>query len=434
MIRPTLHDFRVRLLPALLIGLFAPGCTREEAEPNVAVEMRDAYAASSSLYGYVWSPKQFNDPKNHKAILGLIDSLLGDFHRVELAAPLPMFEPGFRLTLATHQQMLNDIRSRFERGDTDYANWRLRSLSMNCVSCHSRYQVPTDFIGATPPIEEATFEAEYARAQFLFATRQFDAAKDELLRLATTQSAVSTGVSDAFRALKLWLVIEVRVKEEFRPAAAALEPIIAKLPADSDYREALEAWHGELLNLATLPPVSGESASSLLAAAEKLLEDHNVESTEREDGLKMVARLRASALLHRALLQIPSPDPKVAPAEPKGGSKKAGSKKGAAVSEDPQTTKRRATFLLGVSYVRLPVDAFETFQELYLEQTIREFPGTQEAQSSYLLYQSAIEEQSSGSSGLHLDPEQVKKLRELRNLAFGVESGVRNDMISTPTE
>ena len=120
MIRPSHHRSPVSpsntlrsgalVVGSLFAALVVAGCTREEAEPNVAVEMRDAYAASSSLYGYVWSPKQFNDPKNHKTILGLIDSLLGDFHRVELAAPLPMFEPGFRLTLATHQQMLNDIR------------------------------------------------------------------------------------------------------------------------------------------------------------------------------------------------------------------------------------------------------------------------------------------------------------------------------------
>ena len=407
------------------------GCSKDEVEPNLTVEMRDAYAASSALYGYVWSPKQFIDKRNHKKILALIDSMSGNFHRVELAAPLTMFEPGFRLTLASHQQMLNDIRSRFEKGDADYANWRLRSLSANCVSCHSRYQVPIDFIGSVPPLEEASFEAEYARAQFLFATRQFDAAKTDLLRIAQSQVTLPTGVNDAFRALKLWLVIEVRVKEDFRVAAAALDPIIAKLPPDSDYREVLQTWNGELLELATRAPLNQAAPTALLLEAERLLNGRTTESTEREDELRLVTNLRASGLLHQALQQaVPLPT------QTEGAQTKGAPIKGVKAEKavDPTRVKRRATFLLGVSYARLPIDVFETFKELYLEQTIREFPESQEAQSSYLLYQDYIEEQSSGSGGLHLDAEQAKKLRELRNLAFGVHSGIRNDLMESTTE
>src|SRR5690606_2331569 len=81
--------------------------------------------------------------------------------------------------------------------------------------------------------------------------------------------------------------------------------------------------------------------------------------------------------------------------------------------------RRQAFFLLALGYQKIPIPSFELFQEMYLEQCIREFPGTVEAKKAYSLLEELIEFESTGSGGLNLDPQDTEKLRELRSLAHG---------------
>ena len=47
------------------------------------------------------------------------------------------------------------------------------------------------------------------------------------------------------------------------------------------------------------------------------------------------------------------------------------------------------------------------------------FPNTPEAQKAFVMYQEYIEFMNSGSGGVHLEREDMERLRELRHLAFG---------------
>lgn len=377
------YFFTLLIIPALIAG----ACSRKPT-PGLTPEMRDAYKAVSSLFGYVWAPAMFDDPANEKEITTLLDRLADDFHRVENKASDAMFEPGFTTSLFTQRQSLKDISKRFKSGQKEYANWKLRGLSANCIACHSRFNAPIDFLGAPPQPVAGDFEAQMALAQFLFASRQFEKASDSLMRLAKSVGRADSGSAYAFRALELWLVIEVRVKD--RPAAAVedLEDVLEEIKFADYEQQAVRSWIAELKELESRPAFTVDP----LTEAQGLLNPVLEANSEDSDNAHLVKTLKASALLHVQLQGMPRSD-----------------------------RRRKAAYLLGLSYAHLPIQVFQGFREQYLEQVIREFPASEEAKRSFVIYEDLIETENSGSGGLHLDKEQVRELKELRNLAYGMD-------------
>ena len=122
--------------------------------------------------------------------------------------------------------------------------------------------------------------------------------------------------------------------------------------------------------------------------ASELLDEVKSNSSIESDELTLVQTLRATTLLHGYL-------------------------EGDRTSAERQTP----TYLLALAYSHLPISVFDGFRELYLEQCIREFPGTTEAQAALKIYKQNLEIENSGSGGLHLDDESKAKLDELTKLA-----------------
>jgi len=375
---------------------FIWGCSNSPAPDNVPAQMRSIYDTASQLYGYLWSPEKFAAKENHQKILALLEKLSTNFHRVEELTPVERFEPGFRVTFLTYQGMLKDIRARFADGDKDYANWALRGLTSNCISCHSRYEAPVDFIGSTPQIEANSLEARLARAEFLLASRQFDEARAAFIEIAKDSVAEAETGPQTLEALKLWLLIEARIKGRSEAAAKVLSDFRAEYAVPSEIEETIQFWEKDLRKTGT-----EESRAAALDEAERLLQPVVSSPRISNDEHHLVTTLRATSILHN-LLELPA----------------------------NKDTKRRATFLLAVAYQHVPINSLEIFRELYLEQCIREFPYTKEAQRAYEIYAEYLKVLSSGSSGLHLDQEDIRRLKVLRRLAYGdSELMIRDDSL-----
>lgn len=383
--RPNLRAVCYFVLFILSVtALFA--CTRNGGPKELRGEMKDIYTATSQLFTYVWSPKEFSRQKSHEKILSLLDHLISGFHNVEAVSPVQSFEPGFRITLATHQALLMDVRKRFQAGDKEYANWQLRSLSFNCISCHTRYNANTDFIGEAPQGDDESVIARLAQAEFLIASRQFEKASANLHSLALSLGQTPAASESLLETLKLWLVVQVRAKEDFPNAAHTLAELIPRLNLSMEFQRLVKRWVKSLERISDPIPSPTEERTQL---ARTLLAPLYPDASIGEQEMNLVETLHATSLLH-ALLEQP-----LVP-----------------------TVRREALYLLGVAYYQLPVATFETFRELYLEQCIREYPGSQAAQDSYRLYEKYLERTNSGSGGLHLDADLQQKLAQLKALAF----------------
>ena len=372
-----------KIFLAITLAALGLGCKAHPQPTSIKLEMLDAYQTSAELYRYVWAPSRFKKPEAHDKLLALLDRLASDFHRIEKVSPALLAEPGFKIALQTNQEMLKDIRDRFASGNKDYANWRLRGLTSNCLACHSRHEVKTDFLGELPTSPDESFEDKLAAGEFLFATRQFDKASNSLLALAHSISGTSSGSALAMRALKLWLVIEVRVKDRFSSSAKSLDDLMKTGELSVTDLDTLRRWSEELKKLAKEP-----SSKNAVQDASRLLDEVKDNSSIESDEQNLVQTLRATTLLHGYL-------------------------EGDRTSAERQTP----TYLLALAYSHLPISVFDGFRELYLEQCIREFPGTAEAQAALKIYKQNLEIENSGSGGLHLDDESKAKLDELTKLA-----------------
>ncbi len=364
-------------------------CSKKSDQENLPTEMRKAYTTTAKLYNYVWSPKNFQDARFEKQILTHLDKLIDTFHRVEVVTPIEAFEPGFRITLEVNREMLVDARNRFAAGDKEYANWKLRGLVGNCTSCHSRYEVPNDFVGAAPMPSGGSFDEQLAYGEFLLASRQFDLASEAFLTLAHKMAITDTASYHLTQSLLRWAVIEARVKNRPQEAARNLDELLKNGHISEQAKRMITAWISQFEKLAQSPLAPTLQNSTML-----LKPVLHLESIENDE-LNLVNTLKGTSLLHELLLKSSS-------------------------VEDA----RKSTLLLGLAYNHIPISSFDVFRDLYLEQCIRQFPNTPEAQLAFKKYEELIEHESSGSSGTHIDPFQQKKLKELRFLAFGSEEDI----------
>lgn len=371
---------------ALLAIAVAPACVTPSPDTaKFRSEMLDAYQASQSLFPYAWTPSAFSSPSSESTIMGLLQRLSHDFHQIERSAHQHSGDPGFRIALMMQQDMLVDIHNRFATGDKLSANKRLRALSANCITCHTRYSVGTDFLGGEPPWTGSTFEDQLAAADYLLASRQFDRAGDGYRMVAETVGAVPAGSAQAMVALKSWLVIQVRVKNAADDAADLLSASLEQLQLNQQNRQTVEEWIKQLRI-----PLPEDPAKSPLLRAGELLRPTIVDFSSNNDEQNLVQTLRATAILHRYLEGAPDSD-----------------------------ERRKAEFVLALAYTHIPIPSFEVQRELYLEQCIRNYPGSKEAKNAFLLYQNLIADRATESSGNKLDAESQKKLVELKEIAVG---------------
>ena len=391
MLRTSRKEITCLLVLLAVFGL-SSACTRM-SEPTesqgLKKRMRDAYMLTSELYTYVWTTKDFFDPRSEKRIALLLESLSKDFHAVSDLSSKLQQEPGFRIALQAQNSALKDIRNRFESGNKEYANWRLRGLAQNCVACHSRWGDTSSFFADVRFLHGSSTEERLARAEYLIATRQFDAASNELFGLAEGLSQVQSGSSSALESLKLWLVVEIRVKDRPEFAAKQLKSLIkGPIVFTNEELTVLDAWITDLeTSTQVIHPVNADTLTTSKGLLKPVINEVRVSVQEQN----LVKTLIATRLLHTYLDS----------------------------QQQQHDNRKEAMLLLSTAYTRLPILSLAVYAPLYLEQCIREFPGTQEAQNAYRLYRDQLEFDSTGSSGQNLEEQDIDLLRELRELAHG---------------
>ncbi len=383
----TFANVRPPLLVAVLIGVLSLGCSLrgDSSDAEIREEMRDVYVLSDELFSFAWSADESFSAEEKKRVSYLLARLDKDFHKVEKVAGSREIEPGFEQSLKSQQLMLRDIRKRLKGDNDEYTIWRLRGMMSNCVSCHSRFAQARDFPARGAKTDRDTFAGSLAEADFLVATRQFDKGSAALLRLARDTDNLGISAGDSFDALKHWLLVEVRVKARYLPAAETIKSIQRESRFDGYRDSILEAWVADLKDLANFDGGAGD-LSYVGLLLENRLDNESIEAQER----RLVKTLRATAILHQMLS-----------------------------TKLPPEQRREALYLLGYAYEQIPIASLEGFGDAYLEQCIEDFPGTEQARKAYRLYKDSVEVQATGSGGIHLDDEQLNRLSELRKLAFG---------------
>jgi hypothetical protein len=366
---------------------------RAASAGTVRTSMDVVFKAYRDLQPFLGSRERFEAVQNEARIAHLLDTLGDGFHRVGEVGGSHRAEPGFTGTLTLLNDVLADSRNRFKEGNKGYVRWRLRNSVDYCVTCHTRYEVKVDFLGGDVPIESAD---TYARAEFLLATRQFDAAGELFLSAARHPAEGQLRIE----ALRRWLLIYTRVHPEPRKALTELTRFQGEVKLARSETEELQGW------LESLRRWSSESQRvdvSGVRRAEHLIQQALALKEPISGKNGTVELFRATGILHRAL-EDGRPD---------------------AVAQ-----RARILRLLAVAYSEIPFLFVSDLPERFIEECIREYPGTDDARKAFQLYQHLMSLAYTGSGGTRVPDDVELTLRELYDLAY--KSGAERAFTVSP--
>lgn len=370
------------------ICLFLTSCQIGQDADGIVETMREVNGVHERLYSYVWGKDQFENPANKKEILNLLSDLHAHFHKLESSKTLAIKDPGFTITLSVQNSLLQEAQTRFEAGDYSYAKFKLKGMTENCMTCHSRFEVKKDFYGSMPLPVGTDFEDRLRVGEFLIATRQFDRAEDYLFTLAQEMSEVASGYKLALDAVRLWLLVEVRVKENFHGSASSLSALIDRPCFQGEVRDILSRWVVDLKALESNKSETLGDTRTVLNKVGKLLSSNLLERKLIEDNYDFVKTARSSALLHSLLIRDLSGD-----------------------------ERREALTALAIVYSRMPIDFLKHLAPMYAELVIRQYPHSAESRTVFSLYKEQFEFESTGSGGEHLSEDDRLKFEDLEKLA-----------------
>ncbi len=370
----------------MLLTLTALALSATPPPPDVPARMRSLFAAVTSLEASVAQPQRLLDPAHKAQVLADLNTLasLGHVFKADTKSQ----EPATQALAGLFARYAADTSRRFERGDTAAVPFRVRTLVSLCFTCHSRERVSRDFVDPTRQVD-ALGLPRFERAQYLAATRQFDAALTAYDEVLGAPLADERAVVQLAHALRDVLAMGVRVKDD----PAFTQRVLAQVAARQDLPEFLraplrrwqrdtQAWAKEKFDArAATPDVLFAKAKRLVLAASgpaQLLPDDTSE----------VAYLRASGYLNLAL------------------------------QKDPAFKQRgEALFLLGVAMAALKTPTLWELDQLFFEACIRENPATPLAARCFHQLSERLYFGFTGSAGTNLPDEELERLEALRRLA-----------------
>jgi tetratricopeptide (TPR) repeat protein len=372
---------------ALPASAFAAAKTAPAAKKDPRAQMHVLAAEISVLQRYLLSEAAFADPKNEKAIRSSVESMRRHVGALDDKKGPFAEDPALRANAGQLARHLEGVSRTFRSGDKNFARYMLQSSLSMCVACHTAGKVKYDFhlpegdgLNA-PPLE---------RANYLFATRQFDKGKDLYEKLVDGYPENKAERTDVQKALNALAVYYVRVKEDPKAGASYFSAIAKESWASENDRQEFKAWADYLKAWSEEPAAKLEGDEGLLGEARRVLNGDDLTAIGKGTGAEYVRRLRASALLHRVL---ESPGTK-------------------------STTKGEALLLLGQVYQRLNHHLFFRFGEMYLKACVREYKGEKVAQDCYRALERSIQEGYTGSSGTKIPADERAELDALKKLAF----------------
>jgi len=352
------------------------------AAQELKVTMQKVFQSYKSLSPYLFDSKAFQDPANAASISAALKSINDNFHGVDALAAKYRDQAGFAASMKLVSGTLDDAGKRFKENRKEYALWRLRSITTACITCHSTHKVSNRFYAEGL---DQTKLPSLKKAEFLLASRQVDAAEKALLGIL----ADSGQGSDHFSALRRLMIVYTRLKPDPKTASDLLTGLTSQLSLGNDEKEqvarwieSFRAWSTKIIARRDSPRQIEEQMRLALSLSDPLI--------ERVDEILL---LRLSGELHSQLNEkLTKPE-----------------------------DRALALYLLGLAYSRLPFFFVDELPELYLEQCIEEFPGSQTAQRAYRLYKELVTLGFTGSSGTELPADVDLKLLDLYDRAYGIK-------------
>lgn len=387
---------RLLVLCCLLVA-----CTHPQTPPpppaphDWASQMQRLKVVLTDLLPFVASSKKFNDPASAAQIEADTAELKSLAHALKTGA-MPNSDPSMQVVSSLFDDDLGRALSSLKTGNREYARRILSDTTSYCIQCHTQTRNGPEFPRLKLDLEVKDLKP-LDRAEFLTATRQFEAALSAY-REVLSEPTLAREDSFAFeQAAREALAISVRVHRDPREAAQITKAILKNKGLSPAFTKTVKAWDESIkIWKKEKPPKykKGEDvARRELEQAETLIKDARARIGDRLDNSEEITFERAASLLHD-VLQRPG-------------------------RSDELTA--RALFLSGVASEATRETDFWGLHESYYEQCIRTKPATEQAKQCFERLNDSVLAGYSGSSGTHVPPDVEKRLEAFKALAFGTK-------------
>jgi len=393
----------VWIVGAMVTGLMTlvPSVAGADAKPTHAQwsqKMQSLYKTLSDLMTDVTSSKRFNDPANNYRIedeAEKIATLAHDLSRSGMVAPDA--DPSVQIIAGVMAQETRRAATELKKGNRAYARTILRSVPGYCIACHTRNQFGPRFdkLPIEPMGEKLMTDVE--KGEFFAATRQFDRAEDEFIKVVESSSAVNTQPLDWAEAVHQGLATAVRVDRDPELAMKFVSAVLNSKDAPFFVKQDAKSWKASIDDWQKELPRLVRTEDGLHAELLRLMDKARNLQKYPADRSGDIDYFRASSLAHD-LLQL-DPNGKYAD---------------------------EAMLMAGLCYEVLSPIHIEDLHELYYEACVRRSPHTEVAEVCYRRFEQSTFFDYTGSAGMELPEDARAKLLELGGLAAQKKPSIQN--------
>lgn len=265
---------------------------QEEAQNNGQLKgtMNQIYSSINELKNFMYSDKQFSDPKNQQTIQKNLNDL-EKFAKTVSHNP-KVKAPGYRISSEVLIEQISETNRVFRAGNKSYARWMLTSSLGLCMSCHT--QIPTGSKMAWDLSIKGEPRDSFNSAEFLYATRAFDEANDIYGRIIQ-RFPKNVTVNQLETALERKLAYYARVKRDPVGGISSLQRHLKnkKLPVFA--KKNIESWIARFKEWSKQPPFDVKKATDkeILELVDKNMKKDSEADSMAVDNPKVVNLLRA---------------------------------------------------------------------------------------------------------------------------------------------
>jgi len=364
----------------------------EKGKEQVKTLMHKFWAHVGALRKYAGDSTEFNNPKNEAFISEELKELSKLTKKAKHQSLLN--SPNFTFSRKVLENHISEVERAFRMGNKDYARWMLNSTTSICMSCHTQF--PDKAMGATLP--DTGTGTTFSDAEFLFATRRFDAASGIYKKLIAGFPDNKLKVNDLETSLRRLVAFHARVKRDPKVGVEDMEEALKNKNIPEYLRRDVAAWKVLFDKWNTESDIDPKKVSPeeltkwVKKQFEKTLWDRMVPASDP----RTVTYLRVSGILYEYLHYHPRTEitPKI-------------------------------LYWLAKSEYRIGSNFFYSLGDLYLKDCMQKYSKDPIAKQCFFEYEKNLLLSYTGSRGTYVPPDVARELRELRALV-GLKPGEKN--------
>jgi mono/diheme cytochrome c family protein len=221
---------------------------------------------------------------------------------------VPDWDPSIDILAGMFQRDTKRAYEVYADGNKAYAKGLIKNITGYCISCHTRNNMGPSF-ATGGEIKNANL-SPLEKADWLAATRKFDSAKTEYLKVIDSDEMMKKRSIEWQRAVRQYMIISLRTqkgKDQVASTWEVLQKIVKKPGIPEFFKENVNSWSSSLEKWKNEPEINITTEEGLFQQMLKVAAEARAMQAYPADPSADVIYLRASGLAHEYLSKYKDP-------------------------------------------------------------------------------------------------------------------------------